>query len=165
MKGDSCNETQKTLSLIFALGRILSLAACSSNSGSTAAETPAASAPAETPAASEPAAPAGDTAAPAESYVFSFASSKATGSNRNVMVEEVLKSKLEEASGGRITIEIYPSNTLVGAKEMLDALNNGTADMGYFIGNMFPGQFPYTELLGTPGLKYSSISSCRQCHP
>ncbi len=74
------------------------------------------------------------------------------------MVEEVLKSKLEEKSGGAITIEIYPSNTLVGAKEMLDALKNGTVDMGYFVANMFPGQFPYTELFGTPGLKYGGIA-------
>jgi TRAP-type C4-dicarboxylate transport system substrate-binding protein len=75
------------------------------------------------------------------------------------MVEEVLKSKLEEKSGGLLTLEIYPSNTLAGAKEMLDALNNGTADLGYFVGNMFAGQFPLTELFGTPGLKYGDIAA------
>jgi len=90
-------------------------------------------------------------------YILSFASNVNTGSNRNVMVEEVLKKKLEEKSNGRLTLQIYPSSTLAAQNEMLDALKKGTADAGYINGTMFAGQFPYTELFGTPGLNFGNI--------
>jgi TRAP-type C4-dicarboxylate transport system substrate-binding protein len=113
-----------------------------------------------TPPASGSGASTDSTAQPAadnQVYTLSFNSSRGTGSNRNVMVEEVLKKKLEDKSNGRLTIDIYPSNTLAAQGEMLDALIGGTVDMGYMNGTMFAGQFPYTELLGTPGLKLGSI--------
>jgi len=92
-----------------------------------------------------------------EKYIISFSSSQSPGTARHEMVEKVLKDKLEQKSNGRLILEIYPNNTLASPNQMLDALRNGTVDAGYFIPNMFPGQFPYTELFGTPGLKFGGL--------
>ncbi|MDR0851704.1 MAG: TRAP transporter substrate-binding protein DctP [Clostridiales Family XIII bacterium] len=90
-------------------------------------------------------------------YTLSFSSSRPLGSTRNIQIEEVLKQKLEEKSNGRLTIQIYENNTLVAQKELLEGMAGGTVDMGYLVGTMYAGQFPYSELFGTPGLVYDGI--------
>ncbi len=97
------------------------------------------------------------TAADAE-YTIMFASTSAEGSAKNEKIELVLKQKLEEKSDGRLTMDIYSSNTLAGSGEMLDALTNGIANMGWFLCPVYQGQFPYADLFSTPGLQYGTIA-------
>jgi len=91
-------------------------------------------------------------------YTIMFASTSPEGSAKNEKIELVLKQKLEEKSGGRLTMDIYSSNTLAGSGEMLDALTNGIANMGWFLCPVYQGQFPYADLFSTPGLKYGTIA-------
>ena len=46
--------------------------------------------------------------------------------------------RVEELSGGRVKFERYWSESLVPARELLDALNTGISDVSFLI----PGYFP-----------------------
>ena len=67
-----------------------------------------------------------------------------------VMSEEI-KEKAESRSGGRITVEVYPSNQLGGPREMLEGVHLGTlevtvctpSDLGNFIPQMSVLAFPF----------------------
>ena len=91
-------------------------------------------------------------------YTIMFASTSPEGSAKNEKIELVLKQKLEEKSGGRLTMDIYSSNTLAGSGEMLDALTNGIANMGWFLCPVYQGN----EGMGRKVLfsVHSDFSSC-----
>ena len=86
-----------------------------------------------------------------ETYTFKFASSFGEGSDFNTMVEVPLKELLEEKSGGRMTLEIYPSGSLAAQGAALEAVQSGTADMGYDMPAIYAGTYQYKELFETPG--------------
>ena len=146
---------KRFLAIILCLCMALMLAACdSSAAGDTSESNDATPTEASSDATNAPAEeePVDDTV-----YTLSFASTSATGSSRNLEVEEVLKEKLYEKSNGRLVMEIYPSGTLAGARDMLEALTSGIADIGMFLTPVFAGQFPYSDLYSTPGLCYGTI--------
>ena len=47
---------------------------------------------------------------------------------------------IDEATGGRITIEVFPANTLVRPLEVFDAVSAGVADMYHSAENYFEGK-------------------------
>jgi TRAP-type C4-dicarboxylate transport system substrate-binding protein len=149
-------KAKKVLSSVLALAMILVLASCSSNAGSPIGACRYASG--RNRAFRRYAVrPCGRYRQPEKTYVFSLPLEQ---SNRQQPQRDGRRSAQVQARGkiGRaITIEIYPSNTLVGAKEMLDALKNGTVDMGYFVANSSP-PVPLHGALRTPGLKYGGIA-------
>lgn len=60
--------------------------------------------------------------------------------------------KIEEASGGRVKITPYPSQTLCKGKDTWEAVKGGIADIGTAFVGFFPGRFPVTEVAFLPGL-------------
>jgi TRAP-type C4-dicarboxylate transport system substrate-binding protein len=100
-----------------------------------------------------------DSAASDKSYVLKFALNDAAGSTYDKMVIQPLQQKLQEKSGGRLSLEVYYSSSLVQQGKVLDAIRKGTCDAGLDILTMNAGQYPYTELLGTPGLNLGDCAA------
>jgi TRAP-type C4-dicarboxylate transport system substrate-binding protein len=114
---------------------VLSLSAC----GATSSTKPGASG---APASSEI----------GKSYVLRFSANDAKDSTYDKLIIQPLQQKLQEKSGGRLSLEIYYSSSLAKQGQCLDGIKNGTVDMGVDVLTMYAGQYPYTELLGTPGI-------------
>ena len=61
--------------------------------------------------------------------------------------------RIEEGSGGRIEIEIYPSMTLGGQPPQLPGqVRDGVVDMAWFVNAYATGVFPRTEVFELPGV-------------
>lgn len=54
--------------------------------------------------------------------------------------------KVEEATGGSLTFKLYPGGTLASGKTTLNAINNGTADMGLLADVYTPGDLPVSSV-------------------
>jgi TRAP-type transport system periplasmic protein len=59
---------------------------------------------------------------------------------------------VEEKSGGRLKITIYPGSTLGKAVDHYDMVKDGIADMGFTVPGYTPGRFPLITALELPGL-------------
>jgi len=57
---------------------------------------------------------------------------------------------VEEKSGGRIKVQVYPSETLVSGREMLDATESGVVEAGILAFANQTGDFPDLELFTYP---------------
>lgn len=57
---------------------------------------------------------------------------------------------LNEASGGRLEVTVYAGGTLAASTEALDAVKNGTVDIGVCFSGFFPGQFPLSDVITMP---------------
>lgn len=69
--------------------------------------------------------------------------------------------KVEEESGGRIKVEMYPSATLSKADVTYDSAAKGTIDIGSQAHGYTAGRFPLTQIAELPGLSNSaSQMSC-----
>jgi TRAP-type C4-dicarboxylate transport system substrate-binding protein len=68
------------------------------------------------------------------------------------MVIQVLDQKLQEKTNGRLSLEVYYGSALAKQGECLSGIKSGTVDIGVDILTMYPGEYLYTELLGTPGI-------------
>lgn len=60
--------------------------------------------------------------------------------------------KVEELTGGRIRIRIYPSGTLGDATQLADSVRTGIADIAFFVPSYTAGRFPRTSALDLPFL-------------
>ena len=70
------------------------------------------------------------------------------------------KSLVEEKTGGKVLIDTYPGGTLLGAKEMIDGVINGQADIGCLCMAYQPGRFTITNALGLPlGIPNAKVGS------
>jgi TRAP-type C4-dicarboxylate transport system substrate-binding protein len=125
---------KKMLCLALAAVIALSLSACGSTSTNSNASEPPASA---------------DTG---KAYVLKFSANDAKDSTYDKLVIQPLQQKLQEKSGGRLSLEVYYSSSLAKQGQCLDSIKTGVVDMGVDVLTMYAGQFPYTELLGTPGI-------------
>ena len=109
--------TKKLLALAMGVLMSLTLTACGGG-GDKPAEKPAASDKKDTgllgKADAEKRFKVGTTTAPDGHYVLG-------------LVE--MQKKLEELSGGKMTLDIYPNSALGGESDMMDAVSNGTQDM------------------------------------
>lgn len=75
---------------------------------------------------------------------------------RTVHGHKVWANAVEKASNSSIKVSLFPSRSLVSAKQMYDATANGLADVACISIGHYPGRFPFTESLSFPG---SGISS------
>ena len=93
------------------------------------------------------------TAAVAQEFTFSiqhFLSPKAP--TQTILIEPWAKS-IEEASGGRIKFEIFPSMTLGGKPpELYSQVRDGVVDIVWTVPGYTPGTFPRTEVFELPSV-------------
>ena len=115
--------TKKFLALLLGVLMTLTLTACGGGG-----DKPAADKPAEKPAASTDKKEAGLLGkADAEKHLKVGTTTAPDGHYVLGLVE--MQKKLEELSGGKMTIDIYPNSALGGESDMMDAVSNGTQDM------------------------------------
>ncbi len=57
---------------------------------------------------------------------------------------------IEEKSGGRIKVTVYPAETLGKSATAIDMAINGIADLSWGFIGQFPGRFPVSDMLGLP---------------
>ena len=55
--------------------------------------------------------------------------------------------EVEKRTGGKVKIKTFPGGTLLGAKNMLEGVTSGSADIGNFAMSYQPGRFPVSESL------------------
>ncbi len=53
--------------------------------------------------------------------------------------------EMEKRTGGKVKVKTFPGGTLLGAKNMLEGVTAGTADIGNFAMSYQPGRFPVSE--------------------
>lgn len=99
---------------------------------------------------------AASTAVSAQEFTFTihhFLSPKAPAQTQ--LIEPWAKS-IEEASGGRIAFEIFPSMSLGGKPpELYRQVRDGVADIVWTLPGYTPGTFPRTEVFELPGIHLS----------
>ena len=64
--------------------------------------------------------------------------------------------KVEEATKGRVKIEIYPSQTLVRGLDMWKAVKSGVVDMGWCFHGYWPEMTPLADVMTLPGLPFAT---------
>jgi TRAP-type C4-dicarboxylate transport system substrate-binding protein len=70
------------------------------------------------------------------------------------------KSEIEARTGGKVAIDTYPGGTLLGAKNMMDGVIAGQADIGCLCMAYQPGRFIVTNATSLPlGLPNSKVAS------
>src|SRR5438132_13413045 len=67
--------------------------------------------------------------------------------------------QVEEATKGRVKIEVYPSQTLIKGVDMWKGIRGGIADIGWCVQGYWPEQTPLACVVSLPFL---SIRSCAQ---
>jgi len=60
--------------------------------------------------------------------------------------------KVEEATKGKVKIEVYPSQTLAKGKDAWNAVKNGIADMAWCANGYWPGMTPMADVITLPAL-------------
>ncbi len=58
--------------------------------------------------------------------------------------------EVEKRTGGKVQIKTFPGSTLLGAKNMLDGVIDGVADIGCFVFAYQPGRFPLLAGMDLP---------------
>ncbi|MDR2487099.1 MAG: TRAP transporter substrate-binding protein DctP [Clostridiales Family XIII bacterium] len=131
--------------VVLALLMVFSFAACGGGGDGGGSDEPAADpgSDAQTP--------------PTDPITISYASNDAPGSLRYDLLEQKFADLMAEKTGGRITVEIYPSGSLSKPGECLDAIKNGTVDSGMDSYTRYAGQYPYFELLTAPGWRFDTF--------
>ena len=70
------------------------------------------------------------------------------------------KEQVEKRSNGQVVIKTYPGGTLLGAKDMMDGVIAGQADIGNLCMAYQPGRFVITNATSLPlGLPNSKVAS------
>ena len=67
-------------------------------------------------------------------------------------VRDVFKTHVEEASGGRIKVDLYPNNQLGGERQMIEGLTLGTIEMGVISPAIVAGFIPSWQVFDLPYL-------------
>ena len=72
------------------------------------------------------------------------------------------KQELEKRTNGKVKVQTFPGGTLLGAKNMVDGIISGAADIGNFAMSYQPGRFPLSAAidlpLGFPNAKVASLT-------
>lgn len=92
-------------------------------------------------------------AATAQEYTFKLHHLLSAKSPAHVNMLEPWARQVEENSGGRVKIEIYPAMTLGGRPpELVQQARDGVVDLVWTVNGYTPGLFPRTEVLELPGV-------------
>ena len=74
---------------------------------------------------------------------------------------EVWARSVEEASGGRIAVEVYPAQTLGKAPQGYDNARNGIAEIAWTVQGYTANRFPLSQIVELPGLfETAEVGSC-----
>lgn len=66
-----------------------------------------------------------------------------------VQIEHWVK-ELKKRTGGMVDVKVFPSGTLLGARNMYDGVLSGVADIGLSLPSYDPGRFPLTSGFSLP---------------
>lgn len=64
--------------------------------------------------------------------------------------------KVEEATQGRVKIQIYPSQTLAKGRQNWQATKDGIADMSWNVMPYYTGMTPYADVISLPGMPFET---------
>ncbi len=64
--------------------------------------------------------------------------------------------QVEEATKGRVKIDVYPSQTLIKGVEMWKGIRSGIADIGWCVQSYWPDLTPLSDVISLPGLPIPS---------
>ena len=64
--------------------------------------------------------------------------------------------QVEEATKGRVKIEVYPSQTLIKGVDRWKGIRGGIADIGWCVQGYWPEQTPLSDVMSLPFLPISS---------
>ncbi|MBI5904680.1 MAG: TRAP transporter substrate-binding protein [Deltaproteobacteria bacterium] len=68
--------------------------------------------------------------------------------------------EVEKRTGGKVKVQTFPGGTLLPAKNILDGVISGVADIGNFAMSYQPGRFPVSEVVDLPlGFTSSRVAS------
>lgn len=93
-------------------------------------------------------------AAPAEVIELTFANQNGINSWSNISAIEPWMKQVEEATGGRVKIKNFPSETLVKGKDAWTATKHGIADISWCFHGYWPGMTPLTDVMSLPALPF-----------
>lgn len=122
---------KNTLSYSIALAALIGIAGCSQSNDSAAVDTQ-------------------------EATTLRFAHFWPATSATHTKVFAPWAKKIEEESGGRLKVEIFPSATLSKADAAYEATAKGTVDIGSQLQGYTNGRFPLTQITELPGLSNSA---------
>jgi len=122
---------KKTLSYSIVLAALIGMAGCSQSKDSAAVDTQ-------------------------EATTLRFAHFWPATSATHTKVFAPWAKKIEEESGGRLKVEIFPSATLAKADAAYEATAKGTVDIGSQLQGYTNGRFPLTQITELPGLSNSA---------
>jgi TRAP-type C4-dicarboxylate transport system substrate-binding protein len=69
--------------------------------------------------------------------------------------------KVDEITGGKVKIKIYPARQLAGPKQLPDAIKTGITDIGFVIPSYTTGRFPRSSALDLPFLFETGVDAAR----
>jgi TRAP-type C4-dicarboxylate transport system substrate-binding protein len=68
--------------------------------------------------------------------------------------------EVEKRTGGKVRVQTFPGGTLLAAKNILDGVISGLADIGNFAMSYQPGRFPVSEAVDLPlGFTNAKVAS------
>ena len=103
---------------------------------------------------------AGVTGASAQEYTFKLHHFLGAKSPANTKMLEPWARQVEENSGGRVKIEIFPSMTLGGRPpELIQQARDGVVDLIWAVNGYTPGLFPRTEVFELPFVYLNDIKA------
>lgn len=97
-------------------------------------------------------------AAAQETYVLRLANFASAGGAGGQMLQ-TYAAELEEASGGRLKIEVFHGSSMGPAAKHFDLARTGVADLAYFTGAYTPGRFPVTDIFALPNVVANADTS------
>ena len=134
---------KKILALVMAIAMMLSMAAC----GNKTEETPTTNDPAPETQTGEPA--TSDVTYPKMTIRLAHDAPLTTPHHEAC---ENIKAALEERSGGAITVEIYPTQQLGSASEMIESMQMNTVEMVLLPTSKYGGFYPTLNIMDMPFL-------------
>ena len=102
--------------------------------------------------------PVGPRAAEVPQFQFKYTSFNPPKTFITDEIERWCKEMFDK-SGGRIKIDVYPSNQMGPTPRQYDLVRTGVADFGFVLLGATPGRFPLSELSQLPGLFPSAYSA------
>ena len=150
-------KVTKFVALFLALTLCVSmLAACGESGSASTAATSKTETKSEAPAAAKSEAPtAAKSEAPAapansgETYSFSLTFHDSAEAVKTKYVQQ-WADDVREATNGQVDITVFAGGTLASGPDALDAVKQGTADIGVCFTGFFPGQFPLAGVVELP---------------
>ncbi|MBN9673783.1 TRAP transporter substrate-binding protein [Roseibium aggregatum] len=105
----------------------------------------------------------GATSAGAAEYEFKLHHFLGEKSPANTKMLEPWARQVEENSGGKVAIEIYPAMTLGGRPpELINQVRDGVVDLIWTVNGYTPGLFPRTEVFELPGVHTNDAAATNQ---